>query len=219
MRLERLCRRYSDGGAVPQDNEGTAANEEAKIEETAESGKPEKTFTQADVNRMMKAEKEKGRRSVLSDLGIEDVTNAKEALKAYQEYQNSQKTELQRATDELKAANDKAAIAEARAQKAEYCLKAIANYGANSVSADDLISIAITKVSDEKDIEAVLKEMKENSAYSGFFVNAENNKPKGTGSPIPPKSPASMPNGNGKNYGAMLAERQMERLKKYEKRR
>lgn len=207
---KRLCRRFTNGGAKPDETNPTNGDNN-NSDEPNEPNKSEKTFTQADVNRMMKAEKEKGRRSILSELGIEDVADVKKSLEEFKKYQDSQKTELQKATDELKIANDKIANAEARALKSEYCLKAI-SFGANPESVEDLVSIVVTKISEDKDIETVLKEMKENKAYSGFFNtedNANDKKPQGTGNPVPNNNKGSN-NGN-KNYGAQLAEARMKR--------
>lgn len=193
------------------ENDNTSTNTNgAEGNSTNDSGatknEPERVFTQAEVNRMMKAEKEKGRCSILKELGVEDVKNAKDALQNYQQYLDNQKTDLQRATDNLKEANDKLAKAEIRAQRAELSLQAISSFGAVAESVEDLISIAITKISDDKDIATVLKEMKENKAYSGFFNNIANNQ--GTGNPIPN---AGKPSNNNENYGAMLAKRIMQK--------
>lgn len=130
-----------------------------------------KTFTQEDVNRMMAAEKEQGRRSILKELGVEDITSAKEGLQKYQEYLNSQKTELQQAQDNQAKLQSEYASAIARANHAENCIAAL-RAGANSESLDDLVTIAATKVSDTKSFEAVISEMKSNSAYAGFFANS-----------------------------------------------
>lgn len=137
-------------------------------QDTGTQDKNVKTFTQEDVNRMMAAEKEQGRRSILKELGVEDVGSAKESLQKYQEYLNSQKTELEQAqASQAKLQSDYAA-AIAKANHAENCLAAM-KLGANTESIDDLVALAVTKVSDTKDFETVLSEMKSNSVYAGFF--------------------------------------------------
>lgn len=137
-------------------------------QDTGTQDKNVKTFTQEDVNRMMAAEKEQGRRSILKELGVEDIGSAKESLQKYQEYLNSQKTELEQAqANQAKLQSDYAA-AIAKANHAENCLAAM-KLGANTESIDDLVALAVTKVSDTKNFETVLSEMKSNSVYSGFF--------------------------------------------------
>lgn len=131
----------------------------------------QKTFTQEDVNRMMAAEKEQGRKAILRELGVEDVTSAKEGLQKYQEFLNSQKTELQQAQEGKAKLESDYASAIARANHAEACIAAL-RAGANSESLDDLVTIASTKVSESKTFEAVISEMKSNSAYAGFFTSS-----------------------------------------------
>lgn len=131
----------------------------------------EKTFSQADVNRMMAAEKESGRRSILRELGVEDIGSAKESLQKYQEYLNSQKTELEQAqANQAKLQGDYAA-AIAKMAHAENCMTAM-KLGASADSLDDLVTLATAKVTDGKDFETVLTEMKSNSVYAGFFKNS-----------------------------------------------
>lgn len=130
-----------------------------------------KTFTQEDVNRMMAAEKEQGRKSILKELGVQDVASAKEGLQKYQEFLNSQKSELEKAqASEAKLQSDYAA-AIARANHAENCIAAM-KLGANTESIDDLVTLAMSKVSETKDFATVLSEMKSNSVFSGFFQSS-----------------------------------------------
>lgn len=131
----------------------------------------EKTFSQADVNRMMAAEKESGRRSILKELGVEDIGSAKESLQKYQEYLNSQKTELEQAQANQAKLQSDYADAIAKATHAENCMLAL-KQGANAEFLDDLVTLAKSRVTDDKSFEAVLTEMKSNPAYSGFFKSS-----------------------------------------------
>ena len=145
--------------------------EEVQVTQQNSPAPQTKTFTQEDVNRMMAAEKEQGRRSILKELGVEDITSAKDALQKYQEHLNSQKTELQQAQESQAKLQSEYASAIARANKAENCITAM-RLGANSESLDDLVTIATSKVTEGKTFEAVLTEMKSNSAYAGFFTSS-----------------------------------------------
>lgn len=131
----------------------------------------ERTFTQEDVNRMMAAEKEQGRKSILRELGVEDVTSAKEGLQKYQEYLNSQKTELQQAQESQARLQNEYADAIAKAKHMEGCMTAM-KLGVVADSVEDIVALAATKVSDTKSLEAVLSEMKSNSVYAGFFKDS-----------------------------------------------
>lgn len=129
----------------------------------------EKVFTQADVNRMMAAEKESGRKSILKELGVEDVTSAKEGLQKYQEYLNSQKTTLEQVQEQSKQLQANYDTALKEANHAKSCLAAV-KLGANTESIEDLVALASSRVTNEKSLEAVITEMKSNSVYSGFFT-------------------------------------------------
>lgn len=188
------------------DNTNNDSNNNSDSNNNQDQGK---TFTQAEVNRMMKAEKESGRRSILKELGVEDVKGTKEALEKYQKYLDSQKSDLEKANENLNETQAKLTSAENRANKAEFCLKAIAEFEANPKSVDDLVAIAMTKVTDDKDIATVLKEMKENEAYNGFFTKSGSSSgSSGTGNPLP----KGKSNNNGsESYGARLAQQKLAR--------
>lgn len=146
----------------------------------------EKKFTQAQVNEMMAKEKREGKRSVLNALGITDIEEAKKALASYKEGKffddengkgepntGAAKAEVDK---ELKEAKDKA---EGRAKAAENKLACVMA-GVNKDSVDDVLSIALNKVSEDKDLTNVLEEMKTTAKYSGFFSAVSESK--GTGS-------------------------------------
>lgn len=70
--------------------------------------------------------------------------------------------------------------------------------GANAETAKELASIAVGKVTDKKDISAVISELKKQPAYSGFFKTV----PTGTGNAVVGK-PARAQNGS---IGTRLAQ-------------
>ena len=147
--------------------------------------------------------------NLYKELGVEDVKGTKEALEKYQKYLDSQKSDLEKANENLNETQAKLTSAETRANKAEFCLKAIAEFEANPKSVDDLVAIAMTKVTDDKDISTVLKEMKENEAYNGFFTKSGlSSGSSGTGNPLP----KGKSNNNGsESYGARLAQQKLAR--------
>lgn len=190
--------------------ENTVQNQEQEpVVEAAPETKTEKTLTQSEVNKLMTAEREKGKRQILKELGITDVASAKEGLSKYQEYLNSQKTDLQKAQDMAAEAVAKQEQAEARAQRAEACVIAL-SAGANKDSLDDLVLIASSKVTDNKSLDKVIEEMKDNAAYAGFF-SAPNPGSIGTGAGFKAKTPT--PNNNKFSFGAELAKKTANPLK------
>lgn len=156
----------------PNDNKGDSINSDNKGQKDNSGDKDTKntkTFTQAEVNAMMKKEKESGRKSILKELGVEDAKSAKEGLTKYKEYLDSQKSEAEKQAEALKVATENAKKAEQRATAAEAKMTAM-SYGVNPKAIGACITIALGEVSDDKSLEDVLKEMKENPVYSSFFT-------------------------------------------------
>lgn len=55
-----------------------------------------KTFTQEDVNALLKKEKESAKKALLKELGVEDAKSAKEGLEKYKEILEKDKTDAQK---------------------------------------------------------------------------------------------------------------------------
>ncbi len=198
-----------------EDQQNVNVNEEnnntdtATAAETNAENNESKTFTQAEVNRLMKAEKEKGKRSVLKDLGVEDVKDAKSALEEYQKHLDSQKTEAQKTTEQLNNLAAELQKANAKAERFENCLTAL-SLGADHESVAELVLIAMSKVTEEKDLKTVISEMKTQKAYSGFFDTSTEKQ--GTGTPVP-SGHKGISGGSTENYGARLAKQKKQSLK------
>lgn len=94
-----------------------------------------------------------------------------------------------------------ALAAENRAEMAENKLSCV-TAGVNKDSLDDALAIALLKVTDGKDLNAVLTEMKSQAKYKGFFE--ESTGLKGTGNPA---NHAGAGSGNKDNIGKRLAEK------------
>jgi hypothetical protein len=103
------------------DNETDDTSEETQAEETTS----ERTFTQAEMNRIASQEKKDGRnatlREVAEKLGIEDLDEAASVLADYRESQDREKSEAQKAreTADKEAAEAKQLKAEAAREKHE----------------------------------------------------------------------------------------------------
>lgn len=192
----------SDEGADGDvDNKG---NDGSDVKDQASNNNPgEKTFTQAQVSAMMAKEKNEGKRSALKALGFNSEADAKKAIEAYNSFLNLQKTDEQKLSDEIKKAQDESNENLSRAIEAENklsCLEA----GVNKESLADVLAIASTKVTDEKDLSKVLEEMKKDKRYSSFFEGSQ----VGSGTGTPPGHSSSInDNGGGKGeLGKRLAE-------------
>lgn len=206
--LMPMCVLGIGGGSAPEgagDSGNPDEGNSTPPDDGAGAKEPEKTFTQKDVNRMMKAEKESGKRALLKEMGFTDATSAEEGIKAYKAYIDSQKTELQRAQEAASSADTAKKEAENRAAVAEACFAAVQK-GVKSEYAKDLVAIALTKVTEYAPLDTVLEEMQKSPAYSGFFGNTDSQKKQqGTGKPIGQGKKSA--EGGETNYGKELAKR------------
>lgn len=206
---------------LEENGQGTNDQTETEVNsgngnETGTSGKEEKaekTFTQAEVNRMMAREKHQGVNSVYNELGIKP--GDKKTLSAIKEYLASQKSEEQKALEaeaaqasEIAKANERAAIAEAKAEAMMI--------GVQTQFVEDATTLALAKVAaeDGTDIKTALGELK--TKYPIWFgaikEDSEEDKKdtgkskvgqKGTGSSV--KASEKDKGGEAKSLGARLA--------------
>ncbi|WP_283279413.1 hypothetical protein [Streptococcus dysgalactiae] len=116
----------------------------------------DKTFTQDDLNRVGTKEHSKGYNKAVKDLGFDDVESAKDALKAFQEWKESQKSESEKQTEILNAKDKE--LEEARAiNKALNAKLAAMSLGVKAESIDDVIALSERLVTDETSIEDAIK--------------------------------------------------------------
>ena len=104
---------------LPNDGSNNAPSNQEPMppSEPAPPSEPPKTFTQEEVNRMMAREKNEGKKSVLRELGVEDVDSAKNSLAEYAKVLDAQKTDLQKANEAKEALNNQ--LIESQQDKAE----------------------------------------------------------------------------------------------------
>lgn len=202
----------TDGGNTDPNSTGetntNTGDQNQNTNANTDGGKDgEKTFTQEDLNRVGKQEKESGKKAAYKALGFEDEKSAKAEMEAYKAWKDSQKTEQEKQIEALGEANQKASQAEQRALRAEAKVAAL-TLGANPEGLDDLITLALTKVTDDKDLVTVMTEMQGNKTFSSFFVKTENeeenSKGKGTGNNVGTQSQGSN-GGAGNSLAARLA--------------
>ena len=185
-----------NGGSDDASTEGKGSDEESGKEDKAE-----KTFTQSEVSAMMAREKKQGKNSVLKSLGFTSEKEAKDAFNLLKALTDSQKSAEEKAKEiEGKATKEKQE-AETRAMMAEAKLSCVIN-GVDKDAVDDVLVIAMAKVTDDKTIDDVLTEMKKEKRYASFFNGGTSED--GTGNP----PGHSTQGGKSKNwdYGKSLAE-------------
>lgn len=169
----------------------------------AGTGKKERTFSQDQVTKMMTREKNQGRSAALKELGIDPKDSKMVAMvKAMIEAQKSdeqKKLEEQQANDTaLKEAQDRAAIAEAKAEAMQL--------GVKSQYVEDAITLALSKMSDDTDLKTILGEFK--TKYPIWFEESNEDEDKsigkrGTGASV--KSKGSKEGKGATSMGARLA--------------
>lgn len=108
----------------------------------------------------------------LKSLGYENEDDLKTVLGEYKKHVDSQKTDVQKAQDDLSA------VTKELAQEREARILAEAKYEAVSAGVkpglvDDVVLIAKSRVTKEKDISQVLSEMKENENEKIYFSDSE----------------------------------------------
>ena len=140
---------------------------------------PEKTFTQDDVNNLIKRESSKQQEKMLKELGISDFKDAKEGLAKFKEWQNSQKTEQEKQAERLKEleTNESTLMDENSVLKAQIsAMKA----GVNADYVTDVVTLSKTMVSEDVDIDTAISKVVEKYPHfaQGEVEKEETPKPK-----------------------------------------
>lgn len=150
----------------------TQATEEIKTAETSKTNEQNK----------IDVEKVKGDAiaEYLKELGVEDGDTLKGIVTKAKEEEEKNKTDLEKSNDTL-TATTKELVAEREARIiAEAKLSAI-QLGAKPELVDDLVIIAKAKVTKDKDINAIIAEIKDSTSGKVYFSNEdEEEKQKGT---------------------------------------
>lgn len=195
------------------DDPGTG--EEGDGDNDDQGGKSsDKTFTQAEVTAMMTREKKEGRKALLKQLGFKTEAEAKNAIALYNALVESQKTDEDKVKEKEQTLESEKSDAEKRAELAENKLSCVMA-GVKNDSVDDVLAIALLKVTEEKNLDTVLSEMKKESRYVGFFKeDGEGSNDDGTGSEPGHSSGKKDSEGKKGSYGASLAKSQQSSNKK-----
>jgi len=169
-----------EGGDQTPANEQSGGQEQTNETGTAPEKAEEKLFRQEDVNNIVAREVKKTQEKLLKELGIDDFENAKEGLKKFREWQESQKTEQEKLQESVqKLTQDNETLASENASlKAQL---AAVKQGVKADSLEDVIALAERLVNDETTIDDAIKQVVEK--YPHFAENVseeEEQKPKFT---------------------------------------
>lgn len=154
LRMSRLME--ADNGAGSGANTGNAEAAETNSD-TEKTTQEEKTFTQADVDKLIQERVARERKNQLS----------KEELKAYQEWKESQKTEEEKKNEALTNAEKAKLAAEERANNLEAKVTCLSK-GVVATSVDDVVILAKAMVTEEVTIEqAIDKVLQKYPSFKG----------------------------------------------------
>ena len=116
---------------------------------------PPKSFSQDDVNAIATKQAREAQEKMLKQLGIEDFDNAKEGMKKFQEWQESQKTEAEKQTEALKNFEKQNGTLSNENETLKASLSAL-KAGVLADSVPDVVTLAKTMLSDEVDMDAAI---------------------------------------------------------------
>lgn len=133
-----------------------------------------KTFTQDEVNDLIKARLERERKG----------QPTKDELAAFRAWQDEQKTSEQKQAEAIRAETDRADAAEKKAAALEAKLLAT-SMGVKPDAADDVVALAALKVSDETPLEkAIMEVLKKYPQFAGGSAPTTTGVPAGSGSAV-----------------------------------
>lgn len=196
-----------EGGNGGDNNDNNQNQNQDGNQSQNSGGEGEKTFTQAEMTATATREKKEGKNSILKMFGITDEKKAKEEAAAYKAWKDSQKTDEQKNQEAQQQLETDKNDAITRATNAENKLAAVMA-GVNKDSIDDALAIALLKVTDDKSLDDVLGEMKEQAKYKGFFEEGSSKDgDNGTGNGVGHRGNNS--NNDSQNIGKRLAEKNL----------
>ncbi|MDY2632383.1 MAG: hypothetical protein SOV85_13685 [Clostridium sp.] len=157
LRVNRLME--ADNGEGSGANTGNVETTETKTDRQ-ETTQEEKTFTQADVDRLIQERVAREKKNQIS----------KDELKAYNEWKESQKTEEEKKNEALTNAENARIAAEEKANNLEAKVTCLSK-GVIATSVDDVVILAKAMVTDEITIEKAIDKVLEK--YPSFKGEAK----------------------------------------------
>lgn len=161
LRVNRLME--ADSGIGSGANTGNVETTETKTD-GQETAQEEKTFTQADVDRLIQERVAREKKNQLS----------KDELKAYNEWKESQKTEEEKKNEALTNAENARIAAEEKANNLEAKVTCLSK-GVIATSVDDVVILAKAMVTDEITVEqAIDKVLEKYPSFKGEQQQEDN---------------------------------------------
>ena len=161
LRVNRLME--ADSGIGSGANTGNVETTETKTDRQ-ETTQEEKTFTQADVDRLIQERVAREKKNQIS----------KDELKAYNEWKESQKTEEEKKNEALTNAENARIAAEEKANNLEAKVTCLSK-GVIATSVDDVVILAKAMVTDEITIEkAIDKVLEKYPSFKGEQQQEDN---------------------------------------------
>ena len=174
--------------------------------------KASKTYTQEEVNALLAKEKRQGKNSVLKALGLQSVDEGKATIEAAQKAANANKTAEEVAEEALNAEKTARSKAESDLTVAQRTI-AVMKAGFKPEYVDDVVAIASIKITEDKDFDAVIEDMKKTHQF--YLVEQKKEDP-GTGTPVAGFKKTEK-NSTEKSYGQRLAENKVAEFQKANK--
>lgn len=161
---------------------GTGDNPSTNPETNNNPDPDDKTFTQEQVNSMIASEKRKNFSAVYKGLGFESEEQAKEFINKYKQEEEKNKSDLVKEQEKTKQLEAEKKAEQEKAQTMEYKFEAMKE-GCSAESAEDVVVLVKSKMSDDKDFATALKEVKEH--YPSMFGQESSGKSTGGGGTSP----------------------------------
>lgn len=165
---------------------------ELNTDEKSEQTEQEKTFTQQDVNNIVARETKSTVERLLKEAGISDGSDYKRSLTEFKKWQDSQKSELELATEKITQAEAKATEAEKQMQEMRNQVEALSKGIPQNRIAQYIKLAEVYKDDDTEFTDALDKALQE-------FPLMNNAQKQTGGNPVP----FMQPQDNKKKYGDM----------------
>jgi hypothetical protein len=150
-----------EGGGQPGDQQPVnQAGGEQNPQDGGQNQQQEKMLPQSEVNNLIAKEKKKATEKILRDLGIDDFENAKEGLKKFKEWQESQKSEAQKLSDRLQALEKEKGSLSEENERLKAQLSAL-KAGVKADSVEDVVVLARNYLSDDVDMDQAIQKVLE----------------------------------------------------------
>lgn len=155
---------------MAEEVKGTETQTQTEIQtQTQQKEEKKETGTQTQTNAIdIEKAKNEALSSFLKDLGVDDADSLRGIVTKAREEEDKNKTELQRSNDSLAATTKELASEREARIMAEAKLSAI-QLGAKPELVDDLVVVAKSKVTKDKDINAVIAEIKDGTSGKVYF--------------------------------------------------